>query len=98
VVGFALVNRWSPSGCGTDFSIAEFFIEPRARRCGYGLSAARQILQNHRGRWEIAFRERNVKAAAFWTAVISTAGVSLQERIEKAGMVILRFRSDRSEG
>jgi predicted acetyltransferase len=98
VVGFALVNRWSPSGRGTDFSIAEFFIEPQARRRGYGLSAACQILQDHHGRWEIAVFKRNVKAEAFWTAVIAAAGVSLQDRIEEAGRVILRFRSDRSEG
>ncbi len=97
VVGFALVNRWSPSGRGTDFSIAEFFIEPRARRCGYGLSAICQILHNHHGRWEIAFFKRNVKAEAFWTAAIAAAGVSLQDRIEEAGVVTLRFRSDRSE-
>ena len=98
VVGFALVNRWSPSGRGTDFSIAEFFIEPRARRCGYGLSAICQILHNHHGRWEIAFFKRNVKADAFWTAAIGAAGVSLQDRIEETGMVILRFRSNGSEG
>src|SRR2546423_9579586 len=91
IVGFALVNRWSPSGRGTDFSMAEFFIEPRARRHGYGLSAARQVLRGHRGSWEIAFFQRNVKAEAFWIAAIAAAGVSSHDRIEEAGMVILRF-------
>jgi predicted acetyltransferase len=97
IVGFALVNRWSPSRRGTDFSIAEFSIEPRARRRGYGLSAACQILQKHHGHWEIAFFKRNAKAEAFWTAVVAAAGIPLQGCIEEAGMVILRFPSDGSE-
>jgi predicted acetyltransferase len=98
MIGFALVNRWSPSGRGTDFSIAEFFVERRARRRGYGLSAACQVLQSHRGHWEIAFFKRNVTAEAFWIAAIAAAGVPSHDRTEEAGAVIIHFLQNRGGG
>src|SRR5262249_27241118 len=53
-IGFIFVNQWSPSGRGTDYAMAEFYIAPLWRRRGHGIDAACQVLRNHCGQWEIA--------------------------------------------
>jgi predicted acetyltransferase len=52
-VGFTFVDKWSPSGRGTDFSMAEFYIVPDARPHGVGRDAAEAILHAHSGVWEL---------------------------------------------
>lgn len=90
-VGFILVNRWSPSGRGTDHAVAEFYIAPRWRRQGHGMNAACSVLRMHPGQWELAVSNRNVNAQAFWLAAIEKAGALSRERIGGADTTILRF-------
>jgi predicted acetyltransferase len=90
-IGFIFINRWSPSGQGADRAVAEFYVAPRWRRRGYGMDAARQVLQQHPGRWELAFLNRNVSAQAFWPAAIMSAGGTSCERIDGRVATILRF-------
>ncbi|TMJ00311.1 MAG: GNAT family N-acetyltransferase [Alphaproteobacteria bacterium] len=90
-IGFAFVNRWSPSGRGTDYAVAEFYVAPGWRGRGHGTEAACQVFRKHCGQWEIAFDNGNLKARAFWPRAIMKAGVAAFERIESADRTILRF-------
>jgi predicted acetyltransferase len=65
------------------FSIAEFFIMRKYRRKGIGRRAAEQVLDLHKGNWEIFQMESNNSAHAFWRGVISdyTKG-QFSERVE----------------
>jgi predicted acetyltransferase len=90
-VGFIFINQWSPSGRGTDYAIAEFYIAPRWRGQRHGTAAAHQVLQRHPGQWEVAFFNGNVRAQAFWPAAIMNAGAEAYERVDRPDTTILRF-------
>ncbi len=93
VAGFALVNSWSPSGRGTDFAIAEFYIAPEARQSGIGCEAAARIFLMQPGLWELAITSRNKPALQFWPKAIAKADGRAVERIEADGETIYRFRT-----
>ena len=90
-VGFTFINRWSPSGRGTDYSVAEFYIAPEWRRHGHGMYAAIQVFQEHPGQWELSFSNANINAKAFWLAVINRVSGMPYEVINGSEMTILRF-------
>ena len=91
VIGFALVNSWSPSGQGTDFSMAEFHIKPQLRHAGYGTRAADLVLNAHPGIWEIAVLYSNSAAQRFWPNAIVEAGASAVECFEQIDRLVYRF-------
>jgi predicted acetyltransferase len=64
-VGFALVRGLidGPAVMG------EFFVVRAVRRRGVGLAAARAVVAEHPGPWEIPFQEENPGAARFWREV-----------------------------
>ena len=66
-VGFALTRR-EPTG---EMEIAEFYIRPRARRSGIGLSFAQLLLRKHPGPWLISEYRANTGAVLFWRRVIA---------------------------
>ncbi|EUB94944.1 hypothetical protein PMI07_002722 [Rhizobium sp. CF080] len=90
-IGFAFVNTWSPSGRGTDFAIAEFYIVPGARGLGAGRDAAKAVLHARPGLWELSITALNTPAQAFWPRVIDAAGGGDVERINSDGGTIYRF-------
>ena len=63
--GFALVRRHRES-----MQMAEFFVTPRYRLRGVGLSAARRLIARFPGAWRITQRESNQPAIAFWHRVL----------------------------
>ena len=91
IVGFALVSTWSPSGKGTDFSIAEFYIMPKARQSGVGREAAKSVFQRHAGLWELSIMSLNKPAKRFWPKAIEASQASAIEQIEAEGETIYRF-------
>lgn len=91
-VGFVWVNTWSPSGRGTDFAVAEFYVAPEFRRSGVGRDAATATFRAHPGQWELAVLPANVTALAFWTAAIAAAGSHDLERVDVDDRPIFRFR------
>ncbi len=93
VAGFALVNTVSPSGEGTDFAMAEFYVAPKARRSGFGRAAAARIFRMHAGLWELAILPGNAPAQRFWPEAIAEAGGRAIERIAADGETIHRFRT-----
>jgi predicted acetyltransferase len=79
LAGFALLNSWSPSGRGTDRSIAEYFVMRKYRRAGIGRRAAHQILGRYRGIWEINVAHYNAQAQEFWRrAMVTVPGYAVE--------------------
>lgn len=75
LAGFAMLNDWSASGCGTERAMAEFFVLRKYRRTGLGRRAAIEIIARRPAVWEIAVADYNAPAQRFWAAVIpSLAG------------------------
>lgn len=93
LAGFALVNSWSPSGQGTDFAIAEFYILPRFRKSGIGSRAFAALLGNHPGIWELSVMSCNEAAAIFWRHALNAADVVNVERVRLNDETVYRFET-----
>ncbi|UJD92615.1 GNAT family N-acetyltransferase (plasmid) [Rahnella aquatilis] len=91
VVGFILVNTWSPSGKGTDFGLAEFYVLPQFRGLNIGKSAFSSLLNLHPGRWELSVMQDNETAKKFWSQLIYSCGVLNKETAERGGELNYRF-------
>ena len=68
LVGFAMLNPYSCIEKKPDYTMAEFTIFPVYRRNHFAVKAARHILSQHRGEWEIKYNEKNTSAKSFGTA------------------------------
>lgn len=75
LAGFVLVNGHVYLA-GSERAIAEFFVMRKYRRRGVGKTAAFQIFDRFRGRWEIRQTATNLAAQVFWRKIITdyTAG------------------------
>lgn len=54
------------------FTIAEFFIMKKYRRCGIGKAAADDIFRLHPGYWQVFQMAENKRAQKFWREVIGS--------------------------
>lgn len=63
---FVLLNTWSPSGKGTDFAVAEFYVLPEFRGMGVGTQAFSSLLCNRSGIWELSVMSKNEAKKTFW--------------------------------
>ena len=70
--GFALVNQWSASGLGVDHAIAEFFVLRKYRRLGTGTTAAKCLIAQHPGIWDIPVASYNQPALILWRTVVAS--------------------------
>lgn len=91
IVGFTLINTWSPSHKGTDFGLAEFYVLPEFRSSGVGKRAFTRLLANHPGRWELSIMTGNEAAKEFWERVIDSSDVINIERFMLDDELIYRF-------
>jgi predicted acetyltransferase len=55
----------------TDFSICEFFVMYKYRRKGVGKQAFFQVLEKHKGRWQLRLHPKNTASVHFWGNVIN---------------------------
>lgn len=61
--------------------INSFFVVRGARRSGVGTRAVEQLVEQHPGRWEVAFQDGNRAAVAFWrTTATRLAGTAWREQ------------------
>lgn len=81
IVGFAFVNRYSRLDTDNTWSIAEFYVAPDFRREGVGSAAAKRVLRQFTGDWEVAVLTGNDPAMTFWQRVI--AQVAASEAVEQ---------------
>ncbi|MFT3724450.1 MAG: GNAT family N-acetyltransferase [Hyphomonadaceae bacterium] len=86
LAGFALLNKASHCGRAVDFNMGEFFVARPFRRDGIGARAAVDVIEMHKGQWEIAIGERNLPAKAFWPRVVAAANVSDVETLAGDGV------------
>jgi predicted acetyltransferase len=71
LAGLALVSRGSRvSGDKNIWDMAEFFVVRGYRRRGVGITAARAVWEELRGKWEVRVMDGNEKAKAFWARAI----------------------------
>ena len=80
LAGFALLSGHSHSGEPADYDISEFFVVRKHRRSGVGFEAARQLIVQRPGQWEIAVVRANVGALTFWRRVAADMSQEVDER------------------
>lgn len=56
-----------------DWNMGEFFVLAKFQGKGIASAVAREIFNNHPGKWHIAVMPKNIKAVKFWRKVISGA-------------------------
>lgn len=79
LAGFALIRERERDEEGDwQFEMAEFFILRALRRKKLGLTVALNLLNDHRGVWEISYSKGNHSAKQFWAAVIARVNPSLR--------------------
>ena len=91
--GFALINTHSPSGKGTDFAVAEFYVLPEFRGAGVGKAAFACLLGTHPGLWELSVMADNEAGKAFWEKSLAMASVSERETVDLGKKLVHRFSS-----
>jgi len=93
IIGFALIREIFDSGFT---HMAEFSINPKYRRSGYGCKAVANIWNEYPGRWELQVHERNESAMAFWRRIIHehAEGAVHQESVSEKDGRRVRFKFD----
>ncbi len=72
LAGFAMVNDLPEADDRkTDFQLAEFFVMHKYRRRGVGKQAFFQLLERHRGQWQLRRHPKNIPSVHFWNRVIA---------------------------
>lgn len=71
LAGFVMVNDLPEvEDTETDFQIAEFFVMYKYRRAGVGKQAFLQLINKHKGRWQLRRHPKNIASVHFWSNVI----------------------------
>ena len=72
LAGFVMViDLPEAEGTETDFQIAEFFVVYKYRRLGVGKQAFFQVLDKHKGRWQLRRHPKNIASVLFWDKAIN---------------------------
>ena len=69
LIGFAMLCPYSNINQNPDYTMAEFTIFPAYRRKHFALEAAKMIIDQHPGKWEIKYNEKNSGAMRLWNTV-----------------------------
>ena len=96
LAGFALVRHTSSVGPETGlWSMREFFIMRAYRRRGLGRTAARLVIGQHPGAWEVTETPNNLSAIEFWRTVLRTYAYqeSTVDHPKSGPRPVQRFRS-----
>lgn len=71
LAGFIMVNNYPEADEETDYSLAEFFILYKYRRCGIGKFAAIKVFDMFNGKWQLKRHPKNIASVHFWDNVVS---------------------------
>ncbi len=69
MIGFVMINPYSPISHNPDYTIAEFTIFPSYRKKYYAVDAVNLIFSKYHGKWEIKYNEKNIGAKKLWTGI-----------------------------
>ncbi|MBA2333228.1 MAG: GNAT family N-acetyltransferase [Actinobacteria bacterium] len=91
--GFALVAEqpFPHMPRDVDFHLAEFFVAQPYRGGGVGRAAGLTTLRAFRGSWNLSVVERNLRALAFWRAVVGELTEGSITEVVGVGDLSLRF-------
>ncbi|WP_346938820.1 GNAT family N-acetyltransferase [uncultured Clostridium sp.] len=71
LAGFIMVNNYPEADEETDYSLAEFFVLYKYRRCGIGKFAAIKVFDMFNGKWQLKRHPKNIASVHFWDNVVS---------------------------
>ena len=92
LVGFAFLNPYSNIGQEPDHTMAEFTIFPAYRRKHYALDAARMILAEYPGKWEIKYNEKNPAGKKLWNTVAAPYGPKVHHMNEEETVLVFEVK------
>jgi predicted acetyltransferase len=79
--GFALVRRMAEGHT----EMAEFYVRPEFRRRGVGLVAARAVIADFPGPWELSEYLANPGSVAFWRTVLEGRAFTEHQYVSERG-------------
>ena len=91
LIGFAMLCPYSYIGQTPDYTMAEFTVFPAYRRKHFALEAAKIILENHPGKWEIKYNEKNSGAKKLWNTLTEPYVVTMHHLNEEE--TVLSFKT-----
>jgi len=71
LAGFILINDYPEVITDTNYTISEFFVMYKYRRCGIGKYAVKYILDKFNGKWQLKYHPKNEISKNFWIKTIS---------------------------
>ncbi|WDV47484.1 GNAT family N-acetyltransferase [Clostridiaceae bacterium M8S5] len=71
LAGFVMVNDYPETNEKTDYTMAEFFIMYKYRRCGVGKYVAMKVFDMFKGKWQLKRHPKNIGSVYFWDNVVS---------------------------
>lgn len=95
LIGFVMLCPYSNIDQNPDYTMAEFTIFPSFRRKHFAFDAAKMILSEHPGRWEIKYNEKNSAGKKLWTAVTAPYAPNVHHLNEEE--TVFSFEIDANE-
>jgi len=71
LAGFVMVNDYPEVRIDTNYTMSEFFVMYKYRRCGIGKYAVKYILDKFKGKWQLRYHPKNEISQKFWIKTIS---------------------------
>jgi len=71
LAGFVMVNDYPEVKMDTNYTMSEFFVMYKYRRCGIGKYAVKYILDKFNGKWQLRYHPKNEISQKFWIKTIS---------------------------
>lgn len=94
LAGFVLVREIKTARDSTrNYSMAEFFILKKYRKQAIGKEAAFKVFKMFKGKWSIAWLEKNRSAQAFWTKIISEYTIGEYSETTFSGNPAIEFNA-----
>ena len=71
LAGFVMVNDYPEVKMDTNYTMSEFFVMYKYRRCGIGKYTMKYILDKFKGKWQLRYHPKNEISQKFWIKTIS---------------------------
>ena len=92
LIGFAFLCPYSNIGQEPDHTMAEFTIFPAYRRKHFALDAARMILKDRPGKWEIKYNEKNPAGKRLWNTVAAPYAPEMHHLNEEETVLVFEVQ------
>jgi predicted acetyltransferase len=66
-----MINDYLEVKINTNYTMSEFFVMYKYRRCGIGKYAVKYILDKFKGKWQLRYHPKNDISQKFWIKTIS---------------------------